>query len=130
MGCSDGAQWEKQGLNQHHNQANSARQARIRCSYLVTENKLEKCAGFRANDFSVSAGKHFSCKAQRALSFVTIATGFRSVSHHIRHTTGSPSADVRCQYLDQYVRVLLRSVEHRHNRGTKHQDYPPGGGQE
>lgn len=43
------------GLNRYRNHANSARQARIRYSYLVTENKLEKCAGFRANDFSVSA---------------------------------------------------------------------------
>lgn len=32
-------------MSRHHSHANSARQARVRCSYLVTENELEKCAG-------------------------------------------------------------------------------------
>lgn len=82
------------------------------CHYLVTENKLEKCAGLKQMT-SVSLQEIFLRKAQHAHSFVTVAMGFHPVLRRIKRATRSPSADARRQYLDWNVRRLQRSVAHK-----------------
>lgn len=62
---------------------------------------------------SVSLQEIFLRKAQCTHSFVIVAMGFHPASHRIKHATRSPYAGAWCQYLDQSVRGLQRSVEHK-----------------